>query len=402
MSTLPSTQVNTSRVARLLRGPMLFILTLYSVELLDELIYGVESAALPLIRDDLALNYVQVGLLLTLPRLVGNVLDPVIGLLGDAWKRKALIVGGALAAALAMALVAAGYTFPALVVGFCLSYPASTAYVSLSQATLMDLNPGRHDQTMARWTVLGAVGQFAGPALVAGALAINFGWRGLYLGLALLAGLVGFIFWGQKFNGGRAAEADELPTQSVFASLRELPQIIRTSGILRWLILLELGDLMLDVFFNFCALYFTDVVRVSPALASVAVSVLTLAGIVGDVLLIPLLEKVDGLRLIRFTSLVVLVVYAAFLLVPGVWPKFVLLAVLGPLRSGWYQVLQGRAYSSMPGKSGTVIAITSIGGLIATSFPLILGAVAEWAGLAWAMALLAVAPIALIVGLPRK
>jgi len=400
VSTLNSTQVNTARVARLLRGPMLFVFTLYAVELLDELIYGVESAALPLIRDDLALTYVQVGLLLTLPHLVGNVLDPVVGLLGDIWKRKALIVVGALATALAMVFVATGHTFAALAFAFCVSYPASTAYVSLSQATLMDLNPGRHDQTMARWTVLGAIGQFAGPALVTGALAVHFSWRGLYLGLALLAGLTGFIFWGQKFNGGHKAESEAPP--HLLAGLRELPQLIRASGILRWLVLLELADLMLDVFFNFCALYFTDVVGVSPALAGLAVTVLTLSGLVGDVLLIPLLEKVDGLRLIRLTALVVLGVYTAFLLVPGVWPKFVLLAALGPLRSGWYQVLQGRAYSAMPGKSGTVIAITSLGGLAAASFPVILGAVAERAGLGWAMALLTIAPVSLLIGLPRS
>jgi len=403
MSSLNSTQSNISRFARLLRGPLLFIFTLYSVELLDELIYGVESAALPLIRDDLALNYIQIGLLFTLPHLLGNVLDPLIGLLGDVWQRKVLIVGGALATMVAMILVATGHTFPALALAFCVSYPASTAYVSLSQATLMDLNPGRHDQTMARWTVLGAIGQFIGPALVTGAIAIKFGWRGLYFGLALLAGLVCVVFWrhaDQRFNGAHPDEDDELP--DLTATLRDLPRLFRASGILRWIILLELADLLLDVFFNFCALYFTDVVRVTPAIAGLAVSVLTLGGVVGDFLIIPILEKIDGLRLIRFTALLALIVYTAFLLVPGVWPKFVLLALLGPLRSGWYQVLQGRAYSTMPGKSGTVIALNSIGGLIATMFPALLGLIAEQAGLQWAMVVLAVAPVALLIGLPRK
>jgi FSR family fosmidomycin resistance protein-like MFS transporter len=387
------------RLARILRGPVLFTLTLLCVEFLDELIYGVEGAALPLIRDDLTLTYTQVGVLLTLPHLVGNVLDPVIGVLGDVWKRKALIVMGAVATALAMLLVATGRTFPALILAFCVSYPASTAYVSLSQATLMDLNPGRHDQMMARWTVLGAVGQFAGPALVATTLTLGFGWRGLYVGLAILAGLVALVFWRQRFNGRHPADAGEAP--GLLATVRELPRAMRTSGLLRWIVLLELADLLLDVFFSFCALYFTDVVRVSPALAGVAVAVLTLSGLAGDLLLIPVLEKYDGVRLIRRTALVTLIVYVAFLLVPGVWPKFALLLILGPLRSGWYQVLQGRAYSAMPGKSGTVIAISSLGGMLAASFPVVLGFVAERVGLGWAMALLALAPISLLIGLPR-
>ena len=70
-------------ISRAVRGPMLFTLTLLAVELLDELIYGVAGAALPLIRTDLALTYTQVGWLLTLPALLGVVLDPVLGVLGD-------------------------------------------------------------------------------------------------------------------------------------------------------------------------------------------------------------------------------------------------------------------------------------------------------------------------------
>lgn len=388
----------TSRIARALRGPMLFTFSLLVVELLDELIYGVQSAALPLIRDDLLLGYTQVGLLITLPGIVANVLDPAIGLLGDVWKRKALIVGGALATAAAMLLVATGHTFAALVLAFAISAPASTAYVSLSQATLMDLNPGRHEQMMARWTVLGSIGQFAGPALVTVALTLGFGWRGLYFGLALLAASVAFVFMRQKFNGG----AHPRPEGGVLFGLRDLPAALRASGLLRWMVLLELADLMLDVLFNFLALYFTDVVGVTPAVAGTAVALLTFGGLVGDALLIPLLEKFNGVRLVRLSAALVLGLYALFLLMPGLGWKLGLLVLIGPLRAGWYQVLQGRAYSSMPGKSGTVIALGSLGGILASIFPVVLGAVAERVGLQWAMALLALGPLSLLVGLPRE
>lgn len=399
MSVTPSFKLT---ISRLWRGPALFVLTLLAVELLDELIYGVEGGAMPLIRDDLRLTYTQVGLLFTLPYFLSSILDPLIGLLGDVWRRKVLIIGGAVVTMIAMLLIALGHSFAALIFALCISYPASTAYVSLSQATLMDLHPGRHDQMMARWTVLGAIGQFAGPALVSLVLTIGFGWRGLYFGLAGLAGLVAFCFWrwtaSAQFGQGQTFETKE----ELWAGLRDLPRAIHTSGVLRWLVLLELADLMLDVFYSFCALYFTDVVHVTPALAGIAVAVLTLSGLVGDMLLIPLLEKFDGLRLIRLTALLALIVYPCFLLIPNLWVKLGLLAVLGPLRSGWYQVLQGRAYSSIPGRSGTVVAIGSLGGIITSSFPAILGLVAERFGLDWAMALLIIAPVSLLIGLPKS
>src|SRR5688572_33326525 len=102
MSVTPSFKLN---ISRRWRGPMVFVLTLLAVALLDELVYGVEAGALPLIRNDLRLTYIQVGLLLTLPGVVGSLLDPLIGLLGDMWRRKVLIVGGALATMLAMLLI---------------------------------------------------------------------------------------------------------------------------------------------------------------------------------------------------------------------------------------------------------------------------------------------------------
>ena len=50
-------QSNRLNIRRALRGPAIFSLTLLATELLDELIYGVAGATLPLIRTDLALTY---------------------------------------------------------------------------------------------------------------------------------------------------------------------------------------------------------------------------------------------------------------------------------------------------------------------------------------------------------
>lgn len=45
-------------------------------------------------------------------------------------------------------------------------YPASGAFVNLSQAILMDIEPGRHAQNMACWTFAGLVGIVLGPLLM--------------------------------------------------------------------------------------------------------------------------------------------------------------------------------------------------------------------------------------------
>ena len=70
---------------------------------------------------------------------------------------------------------------------------------------------------------------------------------------------------------------------------------LRRGEVLRWLTLLQFSDLMLDVLLGFLALYFVDVVGVTPAQAGLAVAVWTGVGLLGDFLLIPLLERVRGL-----------------------------------------------------------------------------------------------------------
>jgi FSR family fosmidomycin resistance protein-like MFS transporter len=381
-------------VSRAIRA---FTFTLLAIEFLDELVFGVEGAVLPVIRDELALTYAQVGLLLSLPRLVGNVVEPALGILGDVWKRKVIVLAGGLAFTLALALSAGAQTFPALLIAFSIFNPASGAFVSLSQATLMDLNPTRHEQMMARWTLAGSLGVVAGPLVVAAALSLGFDWRTLFAALALLAlGLVWLTGRQPDYNGRRAEESIGFR-----AGVRQALRALRSREVWRWLVLLESADLMLDILLGFIALYFTDVVRASEAQAALAVGVWSTAGLVGSTLIIPLLERVRGLTYVRWSALVTLAFYAALLSLQDTTGKFVLLGCLGLSVSGWYPVLKGRLYTSMPGQSGTTMAIGSVTGIVSGLIPAGLGLIAQHFGLSTMMIVLMLGPISLLVGLPR-
>jgi FSR family fosmidomycin resistance protein-like MFS transporter len=97
--------------SKILRGALLFIAVLYGVELLDEFIYGLFGAALPTIKTELGLTYTQVGLLFTLPGLIGVVSEPFIGLLGDTRHRRTLVLGGIGSTAVGLALIAAAHQY---------------------------------------------------------------------------------------------------------------------------------------------------------------------------------------------------------------------------------------------------------------------------------------------------
>jgi MFS transporter, FSR family, fosmidomycin resistance protein len=398
MSTAQSSKPNFRRWFRALRGPALFALTLLAIEFLDEFVYGAGEAAWPLIRTDLALTYAQIGLLLGLPRIVGNLIEPTLGILGDVWKRRALILGGGVIFTASLLLTGVARNFAVLLAAFILFYPASGAFVSLSQATLMDSDPERHEHLMARWTLAGSLGVVAGPLALGAAAALGLGWRGLYFAFAVLAVGLTLIAWRQPFDNAQAKKQQ----QGLRRAVRNAVLALRRKAVLRWLVLLEFSDFMLDVLLGFLALYFVDVVGVTPALAGAAVAVWAVVGLVGDALLIPLLERVRGVVYLRWSALVMLFLYPAFLLAPSVWIKIVLLAALGLGNSGWYAILQGRLYSEMPGQSGTVMAINSAFGVTVGIIPALLGFAAERFGLSVTMWLLILGPVALLVGLPTS
>lgn len=427
-TTATNTAPGRDRLARLrrnLRRPAGLVFLFLAVELLDELAFGVGEAAWPLIRDDLSLTYLQIGLLQGIPGVVASLIEPILGILGDTWKRWVLIVGGGLAFAVAMLATGLAPNFIFLLAATVLFYPASGAFVSLSQATLMDQDPARHEHLMARWTLAGSIGVVGGPFLLGLGLAAGLGWRGVYFVLAALALGLAILVWrrlrrpavpeasapadaaepagetpqSQAEDGGRGAEKG--PT-SLRLGFRAAFTALRRREVLRWLILLDLADFMLDVLLGFLALYFVDVVGVTPFWAGVAVAVWSAVGLLGDFLLIPLLERVRGLTYLRFSAALMLLLFAAFLLAPNYWVKLALLALMGLFNSGWYAILQGQLYTAMPGQSGTAMAVGSIFGLFGSAVPALLGLVAQTAGLTVTMWLLMVGPIALLVGLPRQ
>lgn len=373
------------------------------IEFYDELHYGVEGAILPALRDGLGLSYAQMGVLLGLPAFSGAAVEFFLMLLGDTRLRKWLVVGGGLAIVLATLLLAGARSFPTALLAFAIAYPASGAFVTLSQATLMDLNPGREPHMMARWTLFGSLGNLAGPLLAAALLAAGLSWRWNYLYLAGLALLLTVLLLPRRFPAHRHTPAEEghFTFHEVRRLLPELWRAIQNIHLMRWFILLDLSDLLLDVFLSYSALYFADVVGFTPAQVGLMMGALMAAGLAANLILIPLLEHVPGRSLVRLTAALAGPVYIAWLVIPWPWAKITLAILVRLLTLGWYEVLQGEAYASLPGRSGTVMAISSLMGLLGGALVWLIGWSAEQAGLQAAMWLLLAGPLALILFVPK-
>jgi len=370
------------------------------IEFLDELVFGVIETAWPLIRTDLNLTYTQIGLLLSVPGILATFIEPFIGILGDVWRRRLLIITGGVLFTFSLFATSVSYSFLFLLSAFILLNPSSGALVNLSQANLMDSDPDRHEQNMARWTFAGSLGVLTGPLLLGLFVYLGFGWRGTYSLLTAISAACVLIAL-------RYLPADKKDTPfpsftEVFEGFKSAFQALKRKEVWRWL-LLEFADLMLDVIFSFLALYFVDVVRVSETQAGLAITLWLVMGLITDLLFIPFVDRLkDTARYLRITAFFETIAFIVFLLIPGFIPKLVLIILVNLLNTGWYSILQGRLYSSLPGQSGSIMAIGAVTDPLAKLLPLLIGILADRFGLGIAMWLLLLGPLALLIGLPKK
>ena len=96
-------------------------------------------------------------------------------LAGQGRRRRLVILGGGIVFLITLLAVASARSFAVLLAAFVAFYPASGAFVSLTQAEIMDAWPDRQAQVMARWDLAGAAGAVAGPLLLTAVLASGGG-----------------------------------------------------------------------------------------------------------------------------------------------------------------------------------------------------------------------------------
>lgn len=372
------------------------------IELLDELVFGVGETAWPLLRSDLHLTYTQIGLLLSVPGLIAAFIKPFIGILGDVWRRRALLIAGGLFFTASLFITSISHSFVLLLLSFTLFNPASGAFVGLSQANLMDADPSRHEQNMARWTFAGAAGVLGGPILLGAFVYLGLGWRGTYAALASLSTLC--LLAALRYVPPDSFASPARPSfnllldgfKSAFVTLKRLE-------VWRWLLLLEFADLLMDVLLSYLALYFVDVAHVTETQAGLAVTFWLLLGLFTDFAFIPFIDRQpDSLQFLRRTAALQLFFFSLFLLLPGFIPKLVAIVFVNFCNTGWYSILKGKLYSSLPGQSASLMAIGAVTTPLAKFFPFFLGFLADRFSLQAAMWLLLLAPVAILIGLPRS
>jgi FSR family fosmidomycin resistance protein-like MFS transporter len=328
--------------------------------------------------------------LLGVPLLASNLLEPLLYLAADAGHRRLLVLSGGVFYALALAAFAVAPGFAVVLAAFLTLCPASGAFVTLSQGTLMDLEPADRERNMARWALTGSLAVLIAPLALAALLAAGGGWRLALFALAACAlALVPPV--------ARVPLDGERRPFVLRGALAEL----RRREVRRWLLVLEAANLIFEGLGGFLALYFTDAVGSSPARASIAVAVWAGGALAGDALVLAALRLMPGVRWLRLTAVGFLIVLPIFLLAPGYEAKLPLLALAGGVSSCWYALPKARLYAELPDRTGAALALANVAGLLGTPTPFLLGALAGAVGLGLTFWLFLVAPLLLLALVPR-
>lgn len=381
---------------------------LLSTAMLDELTFGFLVVGLPLARDRFHMTYEQVGLLFAVGAVAALIIEPAVNLASDHVSKRVPILGGMFCLVLAFALAGLSRNYALLLLAVALTYPAIGAAVGLAQAALVEQRPTAATRTLARWTLLSSVGDLLSPLVVAATASAGGGWPAL--------SLVGAILW--LFASGItlplpfpqsvvSRETIDEPSSSAWAGMRQaIVAALRDRALLRWMGILLMATMVDEIFLGFTGLLLHDRLHATVATTSLILALSMIGGMAGLIALERILERRPnqqrtGIRLLPWLALLTLAGIVTLLFAPTLWLAAAALFAIGLGATGWYPVARAATYDRLPGRTGLARAITGLIAPVELILPVLVGVLAERFSLVVALAFLGLAPIGVLLLIPR-
>jgi MFS family permease len=347
----------------------------------DETVAFLPFGALESLRDDLGLSYAGAAALLALYPGIGLV-GGVFGVLADRYSRRLIAAGGALGYAAGLLLFAAGTNVPMLVAAVAVMGFAGDAMVRAIDVALVDVAGDRLELAVARTTLLGTIGDLAGPALLAACLTTGLGWRSAFVVAGLGMAGYGVLLASQPLPAptraaGVAPDGDAHPRHEVGAVVRD-PRVLRLG------LLAALVDVFDEPFLAFAIAYLVTTGGQPAGVAALTAGV----GLAGGVAAAAWASRVERAE-ITPSAVATLLVAGVGAIVLAPHPVLAALGAAGvgaAVNLAWIS-LEARVLRLRPGQAGTTSAVVSAVAQLAVLVPLVAGALADRAGISTALLL---------------
>lgn len=339
----------------------------------DELLSNLPDVLMPAIRAQLGLSYTQISLLSLVLNYVAAVIEPIGGLLIDLWPRRWLLTWGAIGVGLATITMGLAPTFALLVVGYAIYGLASGPLAHTADVVLVEAHPEAPGRIFARSVSLDTLGAMLAPLSVAVVSWLGLEWRWLMVALGASSIVYGLLLYRTHFLP--PANSEENEEAGLWASLRgNVRWVIGHRPVLAWLLFIFLLEL-LETPHLFQTVWLHEESAMSQGLIGLYRALEMVISLVSLAYLDRWLARTTYRRIITIAGLGLLFLYPAWLLLPGLWPRFLLALPLNFLFTVFWPIGRGQLLAAAPGRAGTVTALSSLLGFLPLS--LLFGLLAE-------------------------
>jgi MFS family permease len=326
----------------------------------DELASGLLIVLMPSLRARAGLSVAQVGWLWQVLFSAAALVEPVASAALDLVRRRPLLVWGAAGWGAALLVVAAAPNFWWLLLGFAVAGVASGPLTTTADVVLVEGHPDDVERIAARSTVLDTTGALLAPVGVAVAL-----WAGVdSAALFAVTGVALLVYAGLLTAAVVPAPAARPDGTSPLAHVRtNAVAVLRDPHARLWLAALVVQELLgLSELFE--PVWLRDVVGASQPLVAVHVAAGMVASLVTLLALDRLLLRFGTVPLLVASCVATLVLYPAWLLVPGYAAKLLLVVPRDAAMAPLWPILRSRTLAAVPGASGTTSALYSLLGFV--------------------------------------
>lgn len=363
--------------------------SLLLVRFFDETVAYLPFASIESIRADVHLTYAQAGFLLFLYPGIGLLMTP-FGVLVDRANRRALAAIGGVGYGVGLCLFALAGGFWMLFAAVCVMGTLGDLLVQAAEVSLVEVAGDNAEPALARANLLAAVGDLAGPLLLAAALWTGLGWRAAFWAAGFLMVAYGLVLATRPLPAPSPPEDEQTALAALLAVVRDRRVIV--AGLL--VAVIVAFD---DTFIGFAMAYL-----ISGDLSPVVATVATGAGMAGGVAAAAWASRTGGRRVgLRACALVLAAGVFLLVAVPTAVSAAVAMALVGAAVNLAWIILQARYMTLRPGQVGTTSAVAEAVAQLGVTAPLVTGLLADKVGLGAAMWLYAALAVVFVASTYR-
>lgn len=187
------------------------LLAMSGCHMLNDIMQSLLPSLYPLLKENYALDFAQIGLLTMAFQITASLMQPVVGLVTDRWPMPYSLPVGMTSTLVGLVLLAHAHNYPLLVVAACFVGFGSAVFHPESSRVARLASGGRHGFAQSLFQLGGNAGTAIGP-LLAAFIVLPFGQSSIawFAAIALL-GIVILSFAGRWYSAHRKAQAGRPP-----------------------------------------------------------------------------------------------------------------------------------------------------------------------------------------------